>query len=89
MPSTLAGNNRPCACWTCVDPRGLQHVLYKTLSLCLSCVQAARLSVMGLLAHLELTLGRCVAASALESMGIAVKWVSKLWLRWAWHSKCN
>lgn len=35
---------------------------------------------MGLLAHLELTLGRCVAASALESMGIAVKWVS-IWCR--------
>lgn len=35
--------------------------------------QAARLSVMGLLAHLEHTLGRCVAASALESMAIAVK----------------
>lgn len=47
---------------------------------CVSCVQAARLSVIGLLAHLELTLGRCVAASALESMGIAVKWVSK-WCR--------
>lgn len=37
-------------------------------------LQAARLSVMGLLAHLELTLGRCVAASALESMAIAVKY---------------
>jgi hypothetical protein len=31
---------------------------------------------MGLLAHLELTLGRCVAASALESMSIAVKYVT-------------
>lgn len=35
--------------------------------------QATKLSVMGLLAHLELTLGRCVAASAIESMAIAVK----------------
>lgn len=33
---------------------------------------------MGLLSHLELSLGRCVAASALESMAIAVKCVGRI-----------